>query len=334
MKSVSILIPTLNAGRVLNTCLESIAAQIYPGNLIEIVIADGGSTDDTLAIATHHGAKVFPNPLKTGEAGKAVALKHATGEIVAFVDSDNILPRTDWLARMVEPFDDAEIVGSEPLEYTWRPTDGFITRYGALMGMNDPFCLFVGNYDRYNTITGRWTEMPVAVQDRGNYLKLTLDGAALPTIGANGFMARRSALSSCSVQDYFFDIDVVYELLQHGHCRFAKVKVGIVHLFSGDLRTFIRKQARRVKDYFYYSRSNRRQYPWKSAPKKGLVKFILYCITIFPLIAQSLIGYRRKPDRAWFFHPFACWMTLLVYAYGTLLSLFNSQPQDRTGWSQ
>ncbi len=334
MRTISILIPTLNAGRVLRTCLESIAAQDYPRASLEIVVADGGSTDDTLAIARAYDAKIVPNLLKTGEAGKAAALKQATGEIVAFVDSDNILPQPDWLRRMTEPFGDSEIVGAEPIEYTWRREDGYITRYGALMGMIDPLCLFLGNYDRYNTLTGKWTEMPVEVQDRGSYLKVTLDGKRLPTIGANGFLVRRDALVGCSVQDYVFDIDAVYELLQQGRCRFAKVKVGIVHLFSGDVRTYVRKQMRRVNDYFYYNRSGLRRYPWKNTPRGGVARFILYTVTMLPVLVQSLIGYRRRPDRAWFFHPLACWATLAVYAYGTLRSRFVLRPQDRNGWSQ
>ncbi len=334
MKSISILIPTLNAARVLGTCLESIARQDYARDQVEIIIADGGSTDETLAMARRYTDKIYSNPLKTGEAGKAVALKHANGEIVAFVDSDNILPQEDWLKRMVEPFDDPEIVGAEPIEYTWRRKDSWITRYGALMGMSDPLCLFLGNYDRFNRITGKWTEMPVQVQDRGNYFKVMLDGRRLPTMGANGFLVRRSALDRCSVGDYIFDIDVVYELLEQGKCAFAKVKVGIVHIFSGDLWTFFRKQLRRINDYAYYSRSNLRKYPWKSIDRMRLAKFILFCVTGLPLWAQAFRGFRRKPDRAWLFHPFACWSTLLVYAYGILRSLFVSSPQDRAGWHQ
>ena len=35
--------------------------------------------------------------------------------------------------------------------------DGYITCYCALLGMNDPICLFFGNYDRFNLITNKWT---------------------------------------------------------------------------------------------------------------------------------------------------------------------------------
>ncbi len=48
--TISIIIPTLNSARTLKDCLDSIAIQDYPKDKIEIIIADGGSTDDTMAI--------------------------------------------------------------------------------------------------------------------------------------------------------------------------------------------------------------------------------------------------------------------------------------------
>ncbi len=334
MESISILVPTLNSERVLANCLESIGAQDYPRELVEIVIADGGSTDRTLEIARRFTGNIYANPGMTGESGKAIALKHARGEIVAFIDSDNILPQPDWLRRMVEPFGDSEIVGTEPLEYTWRRQDSALTRYGALMGMADPLCLFLGNYGRYNIITGKWTEMPVSAEDCGKWIKIGLNQTRLPTIGANGFLVRRAALATCSVEDYVFDIDVVYELLEHNPCKFGKVKIGIVHLFSGDLRTLARKQLRRIIDYTFYSHSNRRKYPWKALHRAGIAKFIVFCLTVLPLLGQSLIGFYRKRDLALFLHPIICWITLITYGYGTLRGAVIQKPQDRSAWSQ
>ena len=251
LPTISVVIPTYNSEKTLAQCLESIKNQSYQGE-IEIIIADGGSTDRTLEIAKRYTNRILNNPLKTGEAGKAVGVKHAKGDIIALIDSDNILPTKDWLEKMVIPFEDEEIAGAEPLYYTYRRKDGYITRYCALIGMNDPLCLFIGNYDRYNLLTGKWTELKVKQEDKGEYLKIELDERAIPTIGANGFLIRREMLKRCSIGDYLFDVDVVYELVRQGYNKFAKVKVGIVHIFSGSISTFARKQRRRIKDYAYY----------------------------------------------------------------------------------
>ena len=97
--SISIITPTYNSAKTLASCLDSIKNQDYKGD-IEIIIADGGSTDSTLEIAQKYTDKIYPNPLKIGEAGKAAGVKHARNEIIALIDSDNILPSGDWLSSM------------------------------------------------------------------------------------------------------------------------------------------------------------------------------------------------------------------------------------------
>ncbi|HEY5532428.1 MAG TPA: glycosyltransferase [Candidatus Anoxymicrobiaceae bacterium] len=330
---VSVVIPTLNAAGVLEPCLESIRGQEYSGAL-EIVIADGGSTDGTLAIAEKFDCIVVGNPLKTGEAGKAAGLKAATGDVIALIDSDNILPDERWMARMTAPFSDPAIAGCEPIEYTLRPGDPSLTRYCALIGMNDPLVYFLGNYDRMSVLSGTWTGLPIEARDRGDYLEVRLEADAVPTMGANGFMVRRELVELLGIEDYLFDIDVVSRLVGLGHDRFAKVKTGIVHLYGKGLRTFARKQLRRVRDYSYYSSQGMRSYGWSGQKRRGIARFIVYCLLVVPLGAQALEGYRRKPDSAWLLHVPACWITLVVYGWGFIEARVRPREQRREKWKQ
>lgn len=333
--TVSFLIPTLNSERVLEDCLKQVTLQNYPKSKIEIIIADGGSKDKTIEIAKKYKAKIFNNPLKTGEAGKAVALKHANGELVALVDSDNIIPSQDWLKEMVAPFADEEVVGSEPWEYTYRLTDGFIDRYCALFGMNDPLCYFLGNYDRLNSIDNQWTRIKLKQEDKGSWLKVELKLPNFPTVGANGTIFRRRVLTENLNTDYLFDIDILASLACRKPVLFAKVKNGIIHLYCGsNLNRFCRKQKRRVNDYFYYQQLGIRKYPWKQQSLVGQVKFIFYCLLIFPLFFQALKGYIQVKDRCWLFHPVACWITLLVYGQGRIVNIFKTTQVARKNWGQ
>jgi len=200
------------------------------------------------------------------------------------------------------------------------------------MGMNDPLCLFLGNYDRYCRITNKWTEMKVREWDRGGYLCVQLDERQIPTIGANGFLVRRELLRKCAIAEYLFDIDVVYELVKQGYTNFAKVNIGIVHIFSGSLSTFARKQRRRIRDHAYYKGLGLRKYPWSSLSKARLLKFIGYTVLILPLFGQALRGYHREKDRAWFFHILSCWITLLVYASETFGNLLGTKQENRERW--
>jgi len=329
---ISVIMPTFNSASVIDKALESIKQQDYPKDQVEIVIADAGSTDDTVKICKKYTDKIYKNPLKTGEAGKAVCLKHFTGDVVVFIDSDNILEGTDWFKKMVKPFEDKEIVATEPMKYTYRREDGFLTRYSALIGMNDPLCLYLGNYDRWNYITKKWTEVQRAEEDKGDYVKVEILTEVVPTFGANGFFVRSDTIKKLNVGDYYFDSDYAYDLTKMGH--FAKVKCGIIHLYGKDVGTFIRKQQRRVNDWMFYRTKNLRRYPWKKASKTGQLKFLVYTILIFPLIFQSIKGYIRKPDRVWFFHILACWITLFVYGWGAIKGKLKPKVHDRTKWSQ
>ncbi len=336
---VSVVIPTLNSGKTLDECLRSITGQDWPPERLEIIMADGGSTDSTLDIArlavshTRVSIRVVGNPLRTGEAGKAAGLKEARGELIAFIDSDNVLPDSGWLRRMAEPFNDPEVAGAEPLEYAYRAGDGFITRYCSHLGMNDPFCLFAGNYDRYSAVTGRWTDMPYRAEDRGNWFKLELDPGRYPTMGANGFMVRKDAIEGGATGGYLFDVDMICRLIKRRPgARLAKVRTGIVHVFSGDTRTFVRKQMRRIRDYRHYERLGMREYPWKRVGRTAVARFVFSCLTVLPLISQAARGYRRKPDIAWLFHPVACWLTLIVYTLGSMRVLTGEF--KREGWGQ
>jgi len=333
---ISIIIPALNADRTIRDCLESILRQDYPKERLEVIISDGGSTDNTLNIiqelSRSMNIKLFYNRLKTGEAGKAEGLKQANNDIVAFIDSDNILPQQDWLKRMTEPFDDLDIIASEPLYYTYRKKDGYITRYCALMGMNDPICLFLGNYDRYCLLTNKWTEMAVQEAERDSYIEVSFLNERLPTIGANGFFIRKKELLAYPIKDYLFDIDIVQSLyLRNRKLKVAKVKVGIVHIFSRSICQFISKQNRRFRDYAYYKALGLRTYQWQKVPKMKVFKFILYTLLFIPVFIQGARGYIRKKDWAWSFHPIACWLTLYVYSSLFIKNMFwPLKPKERS----
>ncbi len=337
---VSIVIPTLNAGKVLEQCLASISEQTYPKEKMELIIADGGSTDETLQIAQEYNAKIIQNNLMTAESGKAIGVKASKGEFIALIDSDNILPTVNWLQEMIIPLQThEEAAGSEPWKYTWRKEDGFITRYSALTGANDPFVLFLGNYDRLNLLTGKWTEIEYDQTDFKNYILATFDNRGLPTIGANGTVFRSEFLKNNFEGDYLFDIDILGKYIKNeGSVSFIKIKNGIIHTFcESDVKKFARKQRRRVKDYMYHQ--NSRDYSWEllDKPNKntlGMLKFTLYTVTVFPLVLQSLRGFIKKPDIAWFFHPVACFITLWEYSMGVITSTVKKSELDRSTWKQ
>jgi len=308
-----------------------------PRSAYEIIIADAGSTDATVEIAKRFGAdQIVANPLKTGEAGKAVGISASDGKIIALIDSDNLLDSPDWLEKMTAPFSDPDVIASEPVRYTVRAEDPALSRYFALLGMNDPLCLFVGNYDRECAITGRWTGLHPRVEQKEGWLKVFLDEKNLPTIGANGFIFRRTLLHHVQWQPYYMDIDVVSQAVEKGLGTVAKVDCGIVHLYCSRLADFKRKQERRIRDFLFFSRQGERSYPWNRQRRSGILRFCLETALVVPLLVQQFRGRRRKTDRAWWYHVPVCWITLWVYGTAATKKMLGIPLKiySRENWKQ
>jgi len=335
---ISIVIPTLNAQSSLETCLKSIEKQSLSMKFYEIIIADGGSTDQTIEIAQKYKCKILKNPLKTGEAGKAIGVKKAVGKYIVLIDSDNILPDPKWLETMISPLTtDNSLIGSEPWKFTYRKEAGFIERYSALIGANDPYAYVSGIYDRQNFINFKWTNLTINQSDKNRYIKIELKpNSPIPTLGANGTVFLSSFIKKFSQSDYLFDIDIISRAIHKTNAPvyFAKVKIGIIHTFcESSIKKFIRKQNRRITDYYYYQ--NLRQYNWDQTNKLGTIKFAAYTLLFFPSLFDSLKGYIHKPDIAWFFHPLACFITLYLYTTNTVKNKLGLLKQlDRLQWQQ
>lgn len=333
---ISVILPTLNAERTLDLCLNSLRAQDYPRDRIEIVLADAGSTDGTLAIARRHKVdRIVLNRLQTGEAGKAAAIEASTGEILALIDSDNLFDDTAYFSRAAAQFSDPTVWSVEPLRWTFDPDDTLVNRYCALIGMNDPLIYFLGSYNRFSYLSGKFSGLaPLSVHETDDAFIVDIDPANVPTFGANGFMVRRSALEGIAWIPYYFDIDVFQQMVHKGRNRISVIKTDTWHLFCDSVGTFRRKQSRRIRDYLYHKKDSRRTFDYSSVPKTRYIKFMLFTVTVIPLLIQALRGYRRKPDSAWWFHPLACWITLWEYGWGTVRSIFAPAEYDRRSWRQ
>jgi succinoglycan biosynthesis protein ExoA len=102
--SLSVIVPARDEGRHLQTCVEAVLDQDYPGE-VRIVLAVAPSRDSTAAVAARLAADprvtTVDNPSGTTPAGLNLALAACDGEVVARVDGHAILPR-GYLRRAVE----------------------------------------------------------------------------------------------------------------------------------------------------------------------------------------------------------------------------------------
>lgn len=88
---VTIAMPAFNEERYLETCIASVEAQDYPRDKIEILVADGRSTDRTREILAQLSARdpritLIDNPDRLQAAGLGHAVRAARGEIIVRMD--------------------------------------------------------------------------------------------------------------------------------------------------------------------------------------------------------------------------------------------------------
>lgn len=97
---VSVIIPVLNEAGEIGACLESLESQDYPGD-IQILVADGGSTDGTLELLDERDVGLVPNPDRVQSLGFNRAARVATGEVLVRADAHSVYP-ADYVRRSVE----------------------------------------------------------------------------------------------------------------------------------------------------------------------------------------------------------------------------------------
>jgi glycosyltransferase involved in cell wall biosynthesis len=136
----SIAVPSLNQGQFIDSCLRSIAAQSFSD--LETLIADGGSTDDSLdaiaAITRHDHRFQLVSTTDAGQADAVVrAFSCASGDILCFLNADDVYLNADVLQRVHDEFVrhpevDVLIGGGVYLDEQGRPIKRVRPRYHPL----------------------------------------------------------------------------------------------------------------------------------------------------------------------------------------------------------
>jgi glycosyltransferase involved in cell wall biosynthesis len=138
------VIPAVNEAAEIGRCLSSLAVQDYEG-IVEVIVVDNNSSDETAAIANSFGATV----VFEGRPGVCWARQRGTevarGEIVVSTDADTTFdPR--WLSRIEETFRSvpSSVAVSGPCEFVDGP------RWGGVYAT-----LLFGIVDLLHRVTGQ-----------------------------------------------------------------------------------------------------------------------------------------------------------------------------------
>jgi len=82
---ISVIVPTLNEGSCIEKCLSSITSQ---GSDVEILVIDGGSTDNTREMAKKYTKKIYNLKKRGIGIARQVGAEKAVGKYVYMTDAD------------------------------------------------------------------------------------------------------------------------------------------------------------------------------------------------------------------------------------------------------
>lgn len=133
---ISIIIPVLNEADYIKKVLGAISENTGSDRIKEILVVDGGSTDNTLSHALSYGATVI-----SSEKGRAAQMnfgaKKATGELLYFIHVDSMPPENFDLA-ILNSIESGNEVGCFQMQF--NSNSRFLKFFGWCTRINHQLC--------------------------------------------------------------------------------------------------------------------------------------------------------------------------------------------------
>lgn len=312
--SITILIPTLNEQENLERCLSSIKRQRYNGK-IEIIVADGGSSDNTHQVAKAHGVNFINNPKHDAESGKLLGLKYGHSHYFMILDADMSLEGTDWFKKIVKPLEEnPEIVGSFT-KFVSHPEDSTLSKFITIDEIQrDPLFRYL-------------TPGPdqVMVSKKGSYYLCRYKEDKIVPAGFCLYRKKQLLNLGLDKRHKFMELDTLSILVSQGLNLFAYVpSAGIHHPFLKDLKMLFRKRTRNLNQQFF-NQPDERQFTWVDFTKlSSIIQLAAWVLYANSLILPFLVGvYRTLKYKNLFalYEPVFVWVTTNL----TLLVFLKSQ---------
>lgn len=127
LPSVTVVIPVRNSASTIEACLRAVLAELSPAVDAQVIVVDNGSTDHTPALARSFPIEWITSTAAFVAGSRNDAVRHARGEIIAFVDSDCSV-RPGWFSTMTETLRDRLDIGIVGCFYTSRDRPTWVER--------------------------------------------------------------------------------------------------------------------------------------------------------------------------------------------------------------
>ena len=303
---VSIIIPTFNEASRLPACLEALARQRGAPGGFEVLIVDGGSTDETVAVAEGFrdrlDLRVLDNARKDCGFGKVVGIHACAHDLVAFIDADVEVATEDWLERNVAAFLQLESRYAPLVVESWYLDD----RRDPALSRHLTANLYISDPLAY-----AFVRRPVRVEERAageSHAVVYRMPAGWPT-GANGFFARKSLLLKHPFPlDRFDESNFFSAIAANEPLHILRVGgTGVYHHYVEGWGHYYRKRLKIGRKFFTRKSDGAvrvRSWVGDNGRARPILASLYMASVVFPLL-ESLYRLARGGRATWLLHPVA-----------------------------
>ncbi len=317
MHKFSVFIPTFNAQRWIGSCLESIYKQDYPKDKIEVIVVDGGSTDQTRKVIGEYPVRLFDNPRRIAHYAFSIYGQQANADLTVMFSADNELSGFDWLSSVNKAFEDYPRLCGLWGRIISGKDDRPINKYFALI-QSEPLSYFTNKNIDYYIRTGQ------SVDVYGKKAKLFRVDLRKPLVwGANGLVLRLDAVRKYFIGDDFMgDNDIFQNMIEDGNNLVAYMpSLNIVHHHVNSVKEWTKKLERNYKQHFLEHRQSRNM-RWAFGPDftRRMAAWLLYAgFPVFSGMHAILLAIRDKSPY-WLYHPLLSFIQFFTYARLTIFT--------------
>lgn len=310
----SFSLPVYDASCYLQECLESIFSQDYPQGKIEVLLVDGGSTDNTLEIAKRFPVRIFKNPKRLAEYGVQLGVRKATGDFLVIFAADNELVGNDWVQKVVSVFNNVEDISAVWGKLVSGENDSVLNKYFELI-QSDPLNWFLNNnlnkYKSKAQICGR------------DCLKFRVNPTKPLVWGANGLVYRTEKIKTIWAQSgYLGDNDAFQYMVEQDNNKVAYFTSSFVyHHHVAKLGDFMTKWKRNFIQHLL-NKQKTRNINWIFVDNFKTKLFFWIMYSAIPIFSFSHSVYLCLKDRNihWFYHPVVSFLQFFTYSTLTLFT--------------
>lgn len=294
---VSFILLTLNGGDGVRKCLESLKKQSYATELVDIVVVDNGSQDNSVEIAKSMDARVFVHPEGNLYSNWVRGLHKTKGEFVFYLEQDIVLRGRDFIKKMIKPLlEDDKLVATFTKEYPKNDMHWTCRYLSYHYSQCDPLLEYLF--------------LPVEksfIEKKGDYIVCKFENKKIPPAARMFYRIKYLKKTPNWTTKNYFDHDFIINCIRSGYPYFAYVpQPGYYHYHAINFKHLLQKRVRNLGMHFF-PEYGKYHYTILDTRNKWevirLIWFAIYANLFFPAAIRGFLRFLKYKDTALLMEP-------------------------------